>query len=314
MNAVVLMLLFAAASSEDAELLLQHGVELRKDRKNDEALAAFEQAYALAPSPRARAQIALAEQALGRWVSAERDLDLALSSPEDAWITKNRAALERALAIVRSHLASVDVVTNVDGAELYVDGTRTSTLPLTRPVRVVAGEVRLEVRCDGYEGLRRSVEIGGGMTAREYLPLVPALAPAAPVAGSTSAVATMLAEPAPGIDVETVAWASIAGGTVLVAAAAVASIVRAVNASVWNDDSRCLVIDRGSRETQCADYRDRAQVALAGAVLGYALGGIAVGTGATLLLTGEPDEDPSLITLGNSASRDGFALSFGGAF
>src|SRR5689334_14201627 len=67
-----------ADGDESADRLLKRGVELRKAGKDDEALEAFRAAYTSRPSPRAQAQIGLAEQALGRWGDAERDLSEAL--------------------------------------------------------------------------------------------------------------------------------------------------------------------------------------------------------------------------------------------
>jgi tetratricopeptide (TPR) repeat protein len=81
-----------ADARADATSLIRRGVELRKEHRNDEALAAFAQAFALAPSPAAQAQRALAEQALGRWLDAEKDLEAALASEDDRWIEKNRGA------------------------------------------------------------------------------------------------------------------------------------------------------------------------------------------------------------------------------
>src|SRR5579859_5344419 len=59
------------AQAEDAgvesEAHIQRGVQLRLLGANQEALTEFEAAYALTATPRCRAQIALARQALGDW-------------------------------------------------------------------------------------------------------------------------------------------------------------------------------------------------------------------------------------------------------
>ena len=77
--AVALALFVGAARADeppgDAEALIQHGIELRRAGKNGEALSEFQKAYAIAPTPRAQAQIALALHALGDWLGAERGLD-----------------------------------------------------------------------------------------------------------------------------------------------------------------------------------------------------------------------------------------------
>src|SRR6185295_19111982 len=58
----------AAAGSDahaDAEALLQHGVELRRQGRDREALEEFQHAAAIKRTPRAVAQIGMAEVALG---------------------------------------------------------------------------------------------------------------------------------------------------------------------------------------------------------------------------------------------------------
>lgn len=78
---------FAAPDDPDAEALINRGIELREHGKDDEALGVFKKAFAKSPTPRARAQVALAEQALGLWTAAESDLASCLAAADDAWIT-----------------------------------------------------------------------------------------------------------------------------------------------------------------------------------------------------------------------------------
>ena len=63
---------FAHADAQsEADALITKGVGLREKGRDEEALDVFRQALAKSPSARARAQVALAEQALGMWVLAE---------------------------------------------------------------------------------------------------------------------------------------------------------------------------------------------------------------------------------------------------
>jgi Tfp pilus assembly protein PilF len=73
-------------AEEESNAAIARGVQLRQAGNDDEALAEFRRADQLMPSPRTKAQIALAEQALGQWVAAERDLRAALSTADDPWI------------------------------------------------------------------------------------------------------------------------------------------------------------------------------------------------------------------------------------
>jgi hypothetical protein len=171
---------YAGPDELEAEGLIARGIELREHGKDDEALNVFKKALAKSPSPRARAQVALAEQALGLWVAAENDLLLALAVENDAWITKNRGALEGALAVVRRHIGSLEV-RGTDGAEVVLDGVRLGALPVTAPFRVEAGKRTLELRAKGFHPSSRSVEVPAGGVARETVMLV-ALPPAGEVA------------------------------------------------------------------------------------------------------------------------------------
>src|SRR5262249_18802318 len=133
--------------------------------------------------PRTLAQIGLAEQALGRWVIAETHVARALEATADPWIAKHRTALDGALAIIRQHLGSLEVVADVSGAEILVDGRAVGTLPLRAPLRLVAGSATLEVRAAGYQPVVRPLLIPAGGLARESVELTPrALATAPPVA------------------------------------------------------------------------------------------------------------------------------------
>src|SRR6266705_1743487 len=77
----------APARADDADALIKQGVELRRAGNDQQALERFRRAYDLAPTPRALAQMGLAEQALARWVDGEAHLAKALIAPQDAWIS-----------------------------------------------------------------------------------------------------------------------------------------------------------------------------------------------------------------------------------
>src|SRR5262245_14916190 len=76
------------AAQDAGDDSIARGVALRRQGRNAEALAEFQKAYARDPSPRALAQIALAQQALGNWVVAETGLVDALAARNDPWIQR----------------------------------------------------------------------------------------------------------------------------------------------------------------------------------------------------------------------------------
>jgi hypothetical protein len=167
-----------AASDEDDDDAIRHGLELRRQGRDREALVEFQAAYDHSKSSHALAQIGLAEQALGQWPEAEDDVSKALLDAHAPWVRKNRDALNAALAEIRRHLGTLDVL-GPDGAEVLIDGQTVGVLPFTRPVRTTIGQVNVEVRKPGYLPSIRPVTIAAGVLTRERLslqsvPVVPA--------------------------------------------------------------------------------------------------------------------------------------------
>jgi tetratricopeptide (TPR) repeat protein len=161
------------AVAADPDALIKHGVELRKQGKDREALSEFERALAVTETPRVLAQIGLAEQALGLWVSAEKHLVRALKQPDDAWVKRNSAVLTEALSFVSSHLGTIEVWGSPAGAKVVVNGEPAGQLPSPDPVRAVAGTGTLVARAEGYEEFSRSLRVIPGHLVRENVQLVP---------------------------------------------------------------------------------------------------------------------------------------------
>lgn len=148
----------AAAQSKDAEALVDEGVELRREGRDAEALARFERAYELQPSARALAQIGLAEQALGRWVSAHGHLVRAIAEG-GPWIEEHREALGRALSVVRDRVGRVSVHVDAPEARVAAGGRGH---PTGRPFAVEPGAARLVVSAPGRRTVERSVSVSAG--------------------------------------------------------------------------------------------------------------------------------------------------------
>lgn len=161
-----------AAAQEDADAMIAEGVSLRGEGRDAEALERFERAHEHTPTPRALAQIALAEQALGRWVDAHDHLLEALGQTSDPWIAAHRDALDGALARIREHVGHLEVVEGVEGAEVRINGEAVGVLPLASPLTVPVGTVVLEVRAPGHVAFQRSIQVRAGGRARERVVLV----------------------------------------------------------------------------------------------------------------------------------------------
>jgi len=188
-----------ASSAGPDEAAIQRGLRLRKAGDDAGALPEFQNAYRLARTPRAAAQLGLVEQALGHWDDAEVHLSEAIRTASDAWVEKNRSALQKSLALVKDHVGTLQVTGEPEGAEVYVNGRRRDQIPMSKPISVMAGDVDVEVRAPGYKRAAQKVTIA----AYQYRPLVIRLerlegAGAAPVAVASAPmdpVARPVAEP-----------------------------------------------------------------------------------------------------------------------
>jgi tetratricopeptide (TPR) repeat protein len=254
----------SAAPSDEAETLVAQGLELRRARRDEEALAAFEEAYRGQATATILAQIALAEQALGRFVEAERHLSASLGTTEP-WIEKRRVALEQALRVIQSRLSWLDVSSNVESAELWLDDRLEAKLP-SSSLRVTSGAHRLSLRAKDGRSLERSVELGPG--ERHVLQLeFPALPQA--VARAPSPERRSREQPDPST-VRTWAYASATLAGVALVEAVAASLLRLEYVDEYNSDS--CAPDRSQR---CAPYRKAADTFGTVALVGYAVAGAA---------------------------------------
>lgn len=194
-------------SNKEVEALIKKAIDLRREGKDKEALAELRRASDIERQPRVAAQIGMAEQALGLWPAAERDLREGLGHEGDPWIKQNRATLQDALTFIEGHLANLDVWGPPDGAEMYLDGERVGVFPLPGPVRVPAGNPELLIQAKGFAAVRRPLEVKAGANVREHVVLrslaldLPPPAPA-PAEAPPMAPAPKVAEASAGDDDE----------------------------------------------------------------------------------------------------------------
>ena len=314
----------AFAEDPESEALITKGIELREQGKDDDALAMFKKALAKSPSPRARAQVALAEQALGLWVAAESDLVAALAAGGDPWITKNRSALEGALAVVRRHLGSLEVRGTPDGAEALLDGVVLGTIPTPAPFRVEAGRRTLELRAKGYHSTARTIEVPAGGVARETMALV-ALPPetAGPAsAGRATGGAFTGTESDPGATQRILGWALVGAGGALAITGVVSVFVRKGIVDDYNVQCPGL----GAAQTPaCESKIDSQRTWMTVSVVSFVAGGVFVVGGLVVAATAPrrtvvagreaPKAAKSALSLGCSPTglSGGLGLGGGGA-
>ena len=270
-----------AQPSAEYEAHIKRGVELRTAGNNAEAVAEFERAVELTPTPRARAQLALAHQALGHWLEAERGLRDALAV-EDAWVARYRASLEQALAVVRGHLGWLTVEAEPSSATLRV---AEQPAPVGKPVRVVAGEVPIEVSAEGHKRVVRSVPVAAEATVREAVELEPEVV----AVEEQPKVLTVAAPAPPQRDARDLPERPVlrnvmfVSSGVLLAGGLAAWRVREHHVDIWNDDDRCLTGSQ-TRSEQCGDHQRAARIALSAEIIAFTGSAAALGAGIWMLV------------------------------
>jgi len=273
----------ARADGDEVTALLLRAVELRRQHRNEEALAACDQAFAISPTPAVRANRALALQSLGHWVDAEREFGAALAA-DDPWIARNRASLEDAQRFVQQHLAWLTVDVDVDKADIRLDG---EPLPQGSPTRVVAGAAVLEVHAPGRIPDIRRVFLAPSEHVRQQIGLVslvaaplPPVVPAVAVPGSVP--------PAPShVDVAATPRASFPVWPVALGATGVVALGAGVYFGIrtGQDKSDELAKCKGSvcAPTAANDYSD-AQTSAAISTVAFGVGAASIAAGALLWL------------------------------
>jgi tetratricopeptide (TPR) repeat protein len=166
-----------ASADQTPESLVEQGIALREAGDDVSALALFQRAYAAAPTPRHTAQLALCEQALGRWVDAHTHLAAALAASGDAWIARNRGSLNGAFRSIGEQVGRLEVLGGVTGAVVRLGATEIGALPLDGPVTVLVGRSPLEVLAPGFAPFSTEVSIRAGELTRQSVTLSPRTAP-----------------------------------------------------------------------------------------------------------------------------------------
>lgn len=290
--------LSAQSVGAQVEALLRRGVSLRSRGDDAGALDQFQRARALADEPRVLAQVALAEQALGRWVDAARDLREAMSHEDDPWIRRNASALAGARDEIMRHVGGLTVEGPGAQGELRVDDARAAALPLTAPVVVLAGERALEVRREGYSPWTRSFTVRPGELNRVEVPALQALVvtPVVPVAPPNRGRAQRVA------------------GWSLVGLSA-ASLGVGIYGLVARDDARDAFLQDPSCVTAtpaaaCADRRSTSDTMNAVMIAGFVGAGVLAAAGVTLVLTAPSNRPAVTLACAPGLRALGCALSF----
>lgn len=300
---LLLALSLAAPPKVDADKLIKQGVELRKKRKDAEALELFKKAHALEPTPRALAQIALAEQALASWVEAETHLKSALADADDPWIKSNRDPLHKALAKIDEHLATINIRGVPEGAEIKIGRQPPVIAPIFHSLRAECGTpVNISAEAQGYLPQTKVVTlpcqkeelIELGLEKDKTIALEPAaVAETPPEAPPIEAAKTIAPEPKTSL--APLGYVAAGGAVLGLGSGAALLLVRESHAKKYNDDAMCLPPNGLTRDENCGTERDAANRAQLFSIVAFAAGGVLGGAAVALFVLDEDEPEPRLV-------------------
>jgi hypothetical protein len=183
----------ADSKTDEARARFQRGVELYKEGSLDAALAEFNKAYDLVPNYRVLYNMAQVQTERHDYVAALKLLERYLEEGGGEVTTERKEQVTKELSVLRGRVSELTVKTELEGAELLLDGVPAGTTPLKDAVLVNAGVRQVQLRKEGYEPSTQTLTVAGGEDLKIEFELKPLRAAEAPL----PSVAPSVQEPAP---------------------------------------------------------------------------------------------------------------------
>jgi PEGA domain len=282
----------------EASAHLKRGAELIDAENLEGALAEFEAAYRLVPSPSILHNFGVVYQGLGRKAAAleafERFLAEAAKAPP-----ATREHAQQAAQTLRAEVAELRVPSDIAGAAIFVDGRKVGQTPQEKPIYLDPGPHHVSLEKPGggtVHDERIQASAGQQLT----------VAMRSPVAPPAAVEAVQPAPPAKTGDWQRpAAWTMAAAAAVAAGGFAAAMLVRNQRLTEFNDRG-CGTKELDRYPVECGPLLDRGRTAEKWAkATGAAAGALAVGS-ALLFLT-LPDA-PLEVSVQASPRNLGFGL------
>jgi hypothetical protein len=160
-----------ARADEEASIRFRRGLERFDEGDYTLALVEFERAYQLAPNYKALYNIALVNMQLGRYAAAYHAFARYLHDGGSGISEARRREVQHSLDSLTLRTATVELSTNVVGAEISLDGKTIDPAQLTEPLLLDAGEHTLRATATGYAPATRTVVLAGADHASVHMVL-----------------------------------------------------------------------------------------------------------------------------------------------
>jgi tetratricopeptide (TPR) repeat protein len=151
----------ALSTVEKASASFRQGVQLYREGSFEAALAEFKKAYQLRPSYRVLYNIAQTYYELHDYVSASKNIKQYMLDGGNDIDPARRSEVEELNQKLDERIAYLEIITNLDGADIRVDDIPSGVSPLPSPLMVNAGPRRISAVKAGYTTAARSITVAG---------------------------------------------------------------------------------------------------------------------------------------------------------
>ncbi|HKO90565.1 MAG TPA: PEGA domain-containing protein [Polyangiaceae bacterium] len=162
--------------AEAVSLAREHflrGVELYRSGAYDASLAEFTRAYEAAPNYRILYNLAQIRAQQQDYVQALELFGRFVREGRSELSEARAADVAAEMAELRRRVAQLSVETNVEGATLTINDSRTASLPLPGPLAINAGVYQLRVQKLGRVPVTQTVTVAGGESPLVRFELLP---------------------------------------------------------------------------------------------------------------------------------------------
>ncbi len=158
---------------EAAKRHFQQAIALYNDQNFDAALAEFQAAYTVRPSPAILYNIGLTQKSLFRYNDAIASLERYLKEDPSASPDRQKEA-HQLIEEMKALLAEVTLDVTPTGAAILLDNRTIGTAPM-KPYGIAAGGHRIDVTAEGYKPARKEIIVTAGvsMTLHFQLQIIP---------------------------------------------------------------------------------------------------------------------------------------------
>jgi hypothetical protein len=147
---------------EEGKARFQRGVQLFKEGDFRSALVEFRRAYELSKNYKVLYNIGQTEFEVADYAAAQRSFQRYLAEGGAEIDAGRKAQVEEDLKKLAARVAKLQIVSNVEGAEVLVDDVPVGKTPLKEPVVVSIGRRKVTLMKGGVASPARFVELAGG--------------------------------------------------------------------------------------------------------------------------------------------------------